>query len=310
MPSVPFDEMLFNDEYKSFIKLKEFLFDNCKLFFDESDRERCDEEMKKTGLGNPFLKALFRRGTTQQADFFHHKFLRDQDYIDEHKPNMVQFIENDLINKSNGNLSISPLNWHDDILALSQDYEYHLKGNKEKTTEWKFLKSISLPINSLVLADPYFINSLQNKSNFQSLIDAVLPSECEGRDFHFSIIYCKAKNDVDTITDSEKVKFKNIISNIKRQYNLVFSFHKTNSEHLHDRSILANYWRLSSGHSFDYFNHSSIKGNKNTTINFVGLNSSNKNKVYENIRLDFKRIINNSDHYYTSRKFKNRLIEY
>src|SRR5690606_15500158 len=111
------------------------------------------------------------------------------------------------------------------------------------------LQKFSNWTNAAIIADPYLVNNPKSfEYNLYQLIQSLLPPTLD-RPFHLSFLtrisnLSKGKEIFQSVEEYLKGLGKNYPINLGIYLNAT----------IHDRTIMTNYYRVHSGHSFEYFN--------------------------------------------------------
>ncbi len=131
-------------------------------------------------------------------------------------------------------------------------YEQRITGDYFQNKKWSDLLTFKYPIHSIVIEDPYILESDYGiEFNLIPILDTILPIKQPEMAVHISIY---SNNDKDNFRENNQKKLINAIERVFTNYVLeIYLFRKSSIEKLHDRRIFTNYFRLKTGNSFTYF---------------------------------------------------------
>lgn len=138
-------------------------------------------------------------------------------------------------------------------LIEQKSYKVHPDKEINEFSSWEFLKNLNVPIHSVIFIDRYAFQyeNIINR-NFLKIFKSLL-FLCNGDDFYFTIITSAGSSmPVDKLQEIIEDYFYEIDSD--RNLHLSIYYLPEHDNLTHDRKILTNYFILTSGHSFNYFN--------------------------------------------------------
>ncbi|MGV8964287.1 MAG: hypothetical protein ACOH2V_13035 [Candidatus Saccharimonadaceae bacterium] len=140
-------------------------------------------------------------------------------------------------------------------LFLLTDFQVNKNAKTNDLHSWSDLNKIYHPMNCLMITDNYVLKSENWISrNLILLLDAFLPIQLSKINFQISIITAEMEDQELKKRYTYLVEqFKN---KLKRPYEIELSIITTLLCNNHDRHIFTNYFRFSSGNSFNYFDNS------------------------------------------------------
>lgn len=174
-----------------------------------------------------------------------------------------------ILNKP-GNLFICNLdNWKDEIGSISSAISYQVSSDGRNNTfpGWEFLKIVNLPCDAAIIFDRYILKKPSDlENNLFAILSNVIPDNLQN-DFDLTIMVKKSECS-DFLKSKNKIELflkKNFNSRVK------VGFVLAEKDLPHDREILTNYYRISSGNSFNYY--------------------SSQNNIVVNTKLDFTPVL-------------------
>lgn len=172
-------------------------------------------------------------------------------------------------------LNLTHLHKSWEIFYTQKEHEYHLKITKDENVpdmrrfdSWNKLTLFKHPISHVIIFDKYILGNKTNQKmekNIFPLLEALFCSISQQKRTIFITIVIESENQT-TLSNSQT----QVMAFLKRKWSHIdfdvslFAYRSdvkvNNQEGLHDRRIYTNYFRISSGASFNYF---SDKGNIN-----------------------------------------------
>ena len=294
-PDTPIHDMfLHHDELlQKWLYIYEVIFRKSNLHVD--DKEEILSIIRDNNV-NPFWLRLINAHNSGGSRI--HQCNEHLDHFDNLYPSgLFYFSElNDIPHDEKGVFLNDIETWSELILPISNRITRTISQNNHLNNfeGWNILSEIGLPINAAVISDRYFLRKPRAyNSNIYKILEYLIPSNLSVP-FHLTIItsFEKAFREQLCIQQLSSYFDDRFIEN-----ELTFSLFSFSVNELpHDRHILTNYYRIQSGHSFDYFNENG-NINRDSTFDILPLNSESQDnyltilKILRNIVHDRNPVI-------------------
>ncbi len=153
-------------------------------------------------------------------------------------------------------------------------------------TDWTFLKKYKHPFNSMVIADNYLLKENINDNLFQ-LLKSLLPATLNISEFHLTILT--------TITETSSFniekRYLTILDYLNETFDYKINLTIIQTNDIHDRNIITNYFWINSGYGFSLFKGRKLKNETNLFAlpffniqkKYVGIENANiSTQLFEN----------------------------
>lgn len=264
VPNNAFGELLLSSDNE--ISKWNFLFD---LIYQKSELSLFDckkEDLVLKAKYNPFYQKLINQSLSGSTRLNFNNNLNPEKIDWKQVPfGSVHCYYKSLLNKPHNLLICNFDNWKDQIATISSAKSYQVSsvGRNNTFPGWSFLKTLNLPCDAAIIFDRYILkNSSDLENNLFAILSNLIPDKIQS-EFQLTIMAKKSE-----CQDFTKAKNK-IEAFLKKNYDtkVKVGFVLADRDLPHDREILTNYYRISSGNSFNYF--------------------SSQNNVVVNTKLDF-----------------------
>ncbi len=270
IPKISFQDLVTSDKnrLRTWNSLFDLIYSNSYLKID--DKVKVLNNAKENPLFMKLIDSVNTGGSKLKQETFDNKFTTNLA-----TDTLLCFSANQ--NYCSCFLSLDSDNYLENINKISLNKTIIINKDKRlnQFNGWNFINEISLPINSAIISDRYFIKYLSSfEENLFKIIDALVSCNNSDLPFHLTIISQKDSN-IKTSDYINKINnyIKNKFKNLKLELTL---FLLKNNECPHDRNIITNYFLINSDNSFDFYNRNG-QIQTNTVIKISGINIDTQN---------------------------------
>lgn len=270
------------------------------LIFSKSNLLYDDETKLEGKLKNPWFLKLISQHTMGGSKLYYYPnfryILEDEETALASEPNSLHLYDNGILNQQLGYFKAGKS--VECFKKIAKNFTYRIDKNQDTNTfkGWSQLfHELNLPINSAVICDNFMIKNYNNwKQNLFEIIKAILPKKLE-IEFHLTLISSQV-GELNTANGTIKPIFDKVQNFIEKlrcnyAYSINLNLIATNGKQFHDRHIFTNYYRITSGTSFDSLYNSKGKINADTYLEVKSLNSEKGGTSYFQEITPFKKIL-------------------
>ena len=270
VPNSAFGELLLasNNEITKWNYLFELIYQKSELSLFDCKKE----DLVLKAKANPFYQKLINQSLSGSIRLNFNNSLNPEKIDWKQVPfGSVHCYFKSILNKPQNLLICNFDNWKDKIATISNAKSYQVSSVVRNNTfsGWQFLKKFNLPCDAAIIFDRYVLkNPSDLENNLFAILGNIIPEDVQD-DFHLTIMAKKSEC-------SDFLKSKNKIESfLKKNYNsrVKVGFVLADKDLPHDREILTNYYRISSGNSFNYYS-SQNKIVLDTKLDFIPVLSS------------------------------------
>lgn len=268
VPNNTFSELLLdsNNEITKWNYLFELIYHKSELSLFDCKKE----DLVLKAKANPFYQKLINQSLTGSTRLNFNSNLNPEKIDWKQFPfGSLHCYYKRILNKPHNLLICNLDSWKDEIGSVSSAKSYQVSSVVRNNTfpGWQFLKKINLPCDAAIIFDRYILKKTSDlENNLFSILSNLIPNDVEN-DFHLTIM-AKKSECPDFFESKNKIEsflMKNYNSRVK------VGFVLADKDLPHDREILTNYYRISSGNSFNYY--------------------SSQNNIVVNTKLDFNPVL-------------------
>ena len=276
VPNNTFSELLLasNNEIANWNHLFELIYHKSELSLFDCKKE----DLVLKAKANPFYQKLINQSLTGATRLNFNSNLNPELIDWKQVPfGSLHYYRGSILSKPQNLLICNLDSWKDEIGSVSSAKSFQVSSVVGNNTfpGWQFLEKINLPCDAAIIFDRYVLKKPSDlDNNLFAILSNLIPKNGLN-EFHLTIMakksecsdFLKTKNKIETFLN------KNYNSKVK------VGFVLADKDLPHDREILTNYYRISSGNSFNYY---SPQNNivVNTKLDFIPVLSTDyKNYV-------------------------------
>lgn len=125
-------------------------------------------------------------------------------------------------------------------------------------TDWTFLKKYKHPFNSMIIADNYLLKE-NITDNLFKLLKCILPTVLNVSEFHLTILTTTKE----TSSFNIEKRYSNILDYLNTNFDYKINLTIIQTNDIHDRNIITNYFWINSGYGFSLFKGQKVKNETN-----------------------------------------------